>query len=63
MHKHVFTRRLLTAATAVLLGATTLSAQAETRVTYKSASAGTAYYQMGSSFPKRYAAVPRVMSC
>src|SRR5690554_4360889 len=47
MHKHVFTRRLLTVATAVLLGATTLSAQAETRVTYKSASAGTAYYQMG----------------
>lgn len=47
MHKHVFTRRLLTAASAVLLGATTLSAQAETRVTYKSASAGTAYYQMG----------------
>src|SRR5690554_3529362 len=47
MHKPIFTRRLLAVTTAVLLGATALSAQAETRVTYKSASAGTAYYQMG----------------
>ncbi|MCE8018134.1 TAXI family TRAP transporter solute-binding subunit [Halomonas sp. MCCC 1A17488] len=45
--KHAFTRTLLASATAVLVGATALSAQAETRVTYKSASAGTAYYQMG----------------
>ncbi|EWG97899.1 TAXI family TRAP transporter solute-binding subunit [Halomonas sp. BC04] len=42
-----FTRNLLASATAVLMGATAFSAQAETRVTYKSASAGTAYYQMG----------------
>lgn len=42
-----FARILLASATAVLMGATALSAQAETRVTYKSASAGTAYYQMG----------------
>ncbi|PMR69045.1 TAXI family TRAP transporter solute-binding subunit [Halomonas heilongjiangensis] len=42
-----FARTLLASATAVLMGATALSAQAETRVTYKSASAGTAYYQMG----------------
>lgn len=41
-----FARTLLASATAVLMGAS-LSAQAETRVTYKSASAGTAYYQMG----------------
>ncbi|PMR73388.1 TRAP transporter substrate-binding protein [Billgrantia endophytica] len=34
-------------ATAAILGGAALSAQAETRVTYKSASAGTAYYQMG----------------
>ena len=45
--KLAFTRTLLASATAVLLGTTALSAQAETRVTYKSASAGTAYYQMG----------------
>ncbi|MGM0983691.1 MAG: TAXI family TRAP transporter solute-binding subunit [Pseudomonadota bacterium] len=42
-----FTRTLLAATTAILMGATALQAQAETRVTYKSASAGTAYYQMG----------------
>ncbi|WP_299313614.1 TAXI family TRAP transporter solute-binding subunit [uncultured Halomonas sp.] len=42
-----FTRCLLATATAMLIGATALNAQAETRVTYKSASAGTAYYQMG----------------
>ncbi|MBE0489206.1 MAG: TAXI family TRAP transporter solute-binding subunit [Halomonas sp.] len=42
-----FTRRLLASATAILIGATAFNAQAETRVTYKSASAGTAYYQMG----------------
>lgn len=40
-------RTLLATTTAILLGATALQAQAETRVTYKSASAGTAYYQMG----------------
>ena len=45
--KHTFTRTLLASATAVLLSASALTAQAETRVTYKSASAGTAYYQMG----------------
>ncbi|MFQ3787909.1 TAXI family TRAP transporter solute-binding subunit [Halomonas sp. A29] len=45
--KHAFARTLLASATAVLVGAGALSAQAETRVTYKSASAGTAYYQMG----------------
>ncbi|WP_111413901.1 TAXI family TRAP transporter solute-binding subunit [Billgrantia lactosivorans] len=45
--KHAFTRTLLASAAAVLLGSVALSAQAETRVTYKSASAGTAYYQMG----------------
>lgn len=44
---HHFSRTLLASATALLLGATGLQAQAETRVTYKSASAGTAYYQMG----------------
>lgn len=43
---HRMTRTLLTTA-ALIIGATTLPAQAETRVTYKSASAGTAYYQMG----------------
>ncbi|TVM06464.1 MAG: TAXI family TRAP transporter solute-binding subunit [Halomonas sp.] len=42
-----FARTLLVSATAFILGAGVLSAQAETRVTYKSASAGTAYYQMG----------------
>ncbi|GHE22933.1 TAXI family TRAP transporter solute-binding subunit [Halomonas urumqiensis] len=42
-----FSRTLLASATAVLLAGTALQAQAETRVTYKSASAGTAYYQMG----------------
>ncbi|MGE4533029.1 TAXI family TRAP transporter solute-binding subunit [Halomonas sp.] len=41
------TRTLLATTTAILLGGTALQAQAETRVTYKSASAGTAYYQMG----------------
>ncbi|MFY0992621.1 TAXI family TRAP transporter solute-binding subunit [Halomonas sp. C05BenzN] len=46
-HFPPFARTLLASATAVLMGATALSAQAETRVTYKSASAGTAYYQMG----------------
>ncbi len=45
--KHAFARTLLASATAVWMGATAASAQAETRVTYKSASAGTAYYQMG----------------
>ena len=45
--KYAFTRTLLASATAVLMGAAALSAQAETRITYKSASAGTAYYQMG----------------
>ncbi|MDX5376541.1 MAG: TAXI family TRAP transporter solute-binding subunit [Halomonas sp.] len=45
--KHAFSRTLLASATAVLVGVGSLSAQAETRVTYKSASAGTAYYQMG----------------
>lgn len=40
-------RPLLAAALASVLGAGTLTAQAETRITYKSASAGTAYYQMG----------------
>lgn len=44
---HLFSRTLLASATAVLLGATAMTAQAETRVTYKSAAAGTAYYQMG----------------
>lgn len=42
-----FSRTILASATAVLLGAASLAAQAETRVTYKSAAAGTAYYQMG----------------
>ncbi|MFC2992595.1 MULTISPECIES: TAXI family TRAP transporter solute-binding subunit [Halomonas] len=42
-----FTRHLLASATAVLIGTAAFQAQAETRVTYKSASAGTAYYQMG----------------
>lgn len=37
----------VSAATLALVATTTLAAQAETRVTYKSASAGTAYYQMG----------------
>lgn len=41
------TRTLLATTTAILMGAAALQAQAETRVTYKSASAGTAYYQMG----------------
>nr|WP_298249746.1 TAXI family TRAP transporter solute-binding subunit [uncultured Halomonas sp.] len=41
------TRTLLAATTAILMGGMALHAQAETRVTYKSASAGTAYYQMG----------------
>ncbi len=45
--KLAFARTLMASATAVLMGASALSAQAETRVTYKSASAGTAYYQMG----------------
>ncbi|WP_027967127.1 TAXI family TRAP transporter solute-binding subunit [Halomonas halocynthiae] len=40
-------RTLLASATAALVGAASLQAMAETRVTYKSASAGTAYYQMG----------------
>lgn len=40
-------RRLLVPAAALLLAAVPFMAQAETRVTYKSASAGTAYYQMG----------------
>lgn len=40
-------RTLLASAVAAVLGASAFSAQAETRVTYKSASAGTAYYQMG----------------
>ncbi|MGQ4879649.1 TAXI family TRAP transporter solute-binding subunit [Billgrantia sp. LNSP4103-1] len=45
--KPAYARSLLASA-ALLMGLTTLSiAQAETRVTYKSASAGTAYYQMG----------------
>ncbi len=44
---HTFTRSVVTSVAAVLLGAGALTAQAETRVTYKSASAGTAYYQMG----------------
>ena len=42
-----YTRHLLASATAILIGAAAFNAQAETRVTYKSASAGTAYYQMG----------------
>ncbi|WP_043531876.1 TAXI family TRAP transporter solute-binding subunit [Litchfieldella xinjiangensis] len=42
-----FSRSLLATAMAVVMGTGALSAQAETRVTYKSASAGTAYYQMG----------------
>lgn len=42
-----FTRHMLASATAVLIGTAAFQAQAETRVTYKSASAGTAYYQMG----------------
>lgn len=42
-----FTRTLLATSTAILMGAVAVQAQAETRVTYKSASAGTAYYQMG----------------
>ncbi|WP_300271171.1 TAXI family TRAP transporter solute-binding subunit [Halomonas sp.] len=41
------TRTLLATTTAILMGAAAFQAQAETRVTYKSASAGTAYYQMG----------------
>ena len=40
-------RGLLCSAVAVFMGMTALTAHAETRVTYKSASAGTAYYQMG----------------
>ncbi|WP_346795844.1 TAXI family TRAP transporter solute-binding subunit [Halomonas sp. Bachu 37] len=40
-------RTLLVSASAVILAGAAFSAQAETRVTYKSASAGTAYYQMG----------------
>lgn len=39
-------RHLLTAAV-IAVSATAVTAHAETRVTYKSASAGTAYYQMG----------------
>lgn len=42
-----FSRFALTSIAALTLAAGTLSAQAEIRVTYKSASAGTAYYQMG----------------
>lgn len=41
------THHLLFSAIAAAIGFTSLSAHAETRVTYKSASAGTAYYQMG----------------
>ncbi|MFG6665687.1 TAXI family TRAP transporter solute-binding subunit [Halomonas sp. HNIBRBA4712] len=41
-------RRALSVSIAVLaLSAVSLSAQAQTRITYKSSSAGTAYYQMG----------------
>ncbi|EGP19246.1 TAXI family TRAP transporter solute-binding subunit, partial [Halomonas sp. TD01] len=40
-------RTLGVPATALALAAAAMTAQAETRVTYKSASAGTAYYQMG----------------
>ncbi|MGM1053133.1 MAG: TAXI family TRAP transporter solute-binding subunit [Pseudomonadota bacterium] len=42
-----FPRHLLASAMAILIGTAAFQAQAETRVTYKSASAGTAYYQMG----------------
>lgn len=40
-------RRFLFSAVATLISVGSLSVYAETRVTYKSASAGTAYYQMG----------------
>ena len=40
-------RTVLASTAAIALGAVALSAQADTRVTYKSAAAGTAYYQMG----------------
>ncbi|MFC7368347.1 MULTISPECIES: TAXI family TRAP transporter solute-binding subunit [Vreelandella] len=40
-------RTLGVTAAALALAASAMTAQAETRVTYKSASAGTAYYQMG----------------
>lgn len=39
--------RFLAALAALWLGAASLTASADTRITYKSASAGTAYYQMG----------------
>ncbi|SDL09620.1 TRAP transporter solute receptor, TAXI family [Franzmannia pantelleriensis] len=42
-----FSRTLLASAAAVAMTTLAFQAQAETRVTYKSASAGTAYYQMG----------------
>nr|WP_163503767.1 TAXI family TRAP transporter solute-binding subunit [Halomonas socia] len=42
-----FSRTLLATAAAVAMTTLAFQAQAETRVTYKSASAGTAYYQMG----------------
>ncbi|PAU76502.1 TAXI family TRAP transporter solute-binding subunit [Halomonas salipaludis] len=42
-----FPRTLLASAAAVAMTTLAFQAQAETRVTYKSASAGTAYYQMG----------------
>jgi TRAP transporter TAXI family solute receptor len=40
-------RTMLLAGTAAALGATSLAVHAQARVTYKSAAAGTAYYQMG----------------
>lgn len=40
-------RALGVSATTLAFATTTLAVQAETRITYKSASAGTAYYQMG----------------
>ncbi|WP_447555055.1 TAXI family TRAP transporter solute-binding subunit [Vreelandella sp. EE22] len=40
-------RALSVSATLITLTALTFAAQAETRITYKSSSAGTAYYQMG----------------
>lgn len=45
-------RTLLIGVAAAMMGTVALSAQAETRVTYKSASAGTAYYQMGVELSK-----------
>lgn len=43
----ILARSIISSIAAIMFSAAPLTAQAETRVTYKSASAGTAYYQMG----------------